>query len=299
VFTSSLYFAVSAYQKNFDDNTPHFDSVKGHANVTYITFATPTVNGLGYLYPLNFMDEIADARDQGMDTLISVGGWGYRNMFSFFPTTDLTAWAQKVKTQLDSFGAVGIDFDYEAETHAQWHAELVESNVLSILRTVLPRDQYIISLTVSASSILNTEAQALSLGMEKFNGTIPEGSMFNMSASVLTQFGDELDLLQLMSYDDGPKFDTTMAMGYAQTNYPELVHKMVMGIELGSQYGRCNAGKPPVHITSGWCTQGKAKVDLVATQVKQQGFRGVFFWSNVDDASAQTLYDDALDILQA
>jgi hypothetical protein len=75
--------------------------------------------------------------------------------------------------QLDAFGVAGIDFDYEAETHAQWQAELVDSKVLSILRTVLPREQYILSLTMAGATILNTPAQALSLGMEKVNGTIP------------------------------------------------------------------------------------------------------------------------------
>jgi hypothetical protein len=51
--------------------------------------------------------------------------------------------------------------------------------------------------------------------------------MFNMSAAVLSQFGEELDLIQLMCYDDGPLFDTTKAIGYAQQNYPTLKAKMM------------------------------------------------------------------------
>jgi hypothetical protein len=74
-----------------------------------------------------------------------------------------------------------------------------------------------------------------------------------------------------------------------------LLPSSSIGIELGAQYGRCNTAA--VHNVSGWCTQGKEQVQAVATAVKQQDFRGVFFWSNVDDGLSKALYDEAAQVL--
>jgi hypothetical protein len=84
-----IFELVAAYQKNFDDNAPHFTSIQGHANLTYITFATPTEQGLGFLQPDNYAAAVKEAREQGILTLVSVGGWSYRNMFKFFTTVNL------------------------------------------------------------------------------------------------------------------------------------------------------------------------------------------------------------------
>jgi hypothetical protein len=54
----------------------------------------------------------------------------------------------QVKATVDSFGAHGIDIDYEAESASQWDAELVRTNVIRYLRQAMPSPQYQIFLTI-------------------------------------------------------------------------------------------------------------------------------------------------------
>ena len=63
-----------------------------------------------------------------MKTLISIGGWTYRDDFSILSnmTSDqLITWALNVKETVDLFEADGIGIDYEAETQDQWENELI------------------------------------------------------------------------------------------------------------------------------------------------------------------------------
>jgi hypothetical protein len=54
----------------------------------------------------------------------------------------------QVKATVDSFGAHGIDIDYEAESASQWDAELVRTNVIRYLRLAMPSPQYQIFFTI-------------------------------------------------------------------------------------------------------------------------------------------------------
>jgi chitinase len=54
----------------------------------------------------------------------------------------------QVKATVDSFGAHGIDIDYEAEAASQWEVELVRTNVIRYLRQAMPSPQYLIYFTI-------------------------------------------------------------------------------------------------------------------------------------------------------
>lgn len=55
----------------------------------------------------------------------------------------------KVKQVVDSFGAHGIDIDYESDSIDTWNSVMVKPNVIGKLRAVMPAGKYIIKLTTT------------------------------------------------------------------------------------------------------------------------------------------------------
>lgn len=236
----------------------------------------------------------------GVRTLLALGGWTYRDDFAFltsFTPSQLSTWASQVKAWVDRFGAHGIDIDYEAETAAQWQAELVQTNVLHYLRVAMPTPTYLITLTLGGlTSVYGTPATV----QASFSPALSQAyANSGIALPTLRKNWADLDRVQLMTYDGEPNLDprvcldlTVQALVSFGMPKVEAAKKLLMGAELGSQFGGCSG------VSTGWCKQD-AKLLLMANDVVSKGYGGLFYWSNLDTTSSVALYKVTYPILHS
>lgn len=280
------------------------------ADVTYITFFQTTPNGLDCpaqspctsVWSSQHQAEVPAAvaynyatsqafQATGMRTLLALGGWSYRDDFAFLATMtpdQLRAWSQKVKTVVDKFGAHGIDIDYEAETRAQWENEMVKTNILHYLREAMPAP-YIITLTIGGLAAAYGTPQQIQAAFSPPLSTAY--SMAGVALPLIKQNWNDIDRVQLMTYDGEPNMDPRTCTKLAQEAFisfgysaKDAAQKVLMGAELGEQFGACNGNN------QGWCDQDLTDVTAMAQDVKSNNYGGLFYWSNVDADTSRTYY---------
>lgn len=232
-------------------------------------------------------------------TLLALGGWTYRDDFGFLATmttAQLTSWAVQVKAWVDRFGAHGIDIDYEAETAVQWENELVKSNVIHFLRSAMPAPQYLITFTIGGIAATYGTPQSVQAA---FNPPLSQAyANSGVALSTLKQNWNDLDRVQLMTYDGEPNLDprvcldlTVQALVSWGVAKAEAALKLLMGTELGNQYGGCTG------TSAGWCKHDD-KVVVMANDVVAKGYGGLFYWSNVDTSSSVAVYQSTYSIVR-
>lgn len=52
-------------------------------------------------------------------------------------------------------------------------------------------------------------------------------------------------------------------------------------------------------MSAGWCNQTPAMVQSVAQDVVNQGYKGIFYWSNVDTAASDSYYSTSYAMMKA
>lgn len=287
-----------------------FTPVNGYGDVAFVTFFNPVPSGLdcsgqspcttvwsssaGANVPASTVYKTAITNSYskyGVRTLLALGGWTYRDNFGFLATmssAQLSAWALQVKAWVDRFGAHGIDIDYEAETAAQWQNELVKTNALHYLRVAMPAGQYIITFTIGGlAAVIGTPAAV----QASFRPPLSQAyASSGIALSTLRVSWTDVDRVQLMTYDGEPNLDprvclnlTVQAIAGFGVAKADAAAKLLIGAELGSQYGGC-AG-----TAEGWCLQDD-KVIVMASYVVATGYGGFFYWSNLEAAGSEAIY---------
>ncbi|KNC77896.1 hypothetical protein SARC_09653 [Sphaeroforma arctica JP610] len=234
---------------------------------------------------------IAAKNTTGMRTLLAIGGWSFRDDFAFLATltaAQIRQWALNVKQTVDLFGADGVDIDYEAESSQQWEDEIVKTNMLGLLREVMPTSEgYVIMLTIAGLAGVQGPAQAVS---DFFSPSLTLTYETGKAVSTIVQNHKDLDMLQLMTYDGEPNLNPMYCMELTRQTTQRLLgegisHKIAMGVELGPQVGNCES------ITEGWCTHDMASVLQMADFVSRNKYGGIFYWSNVPVTEADEYYN--------
>ena len=103
----------------------------------------------------------------------------------------------QVKATVDSFGAFGIDIDYEAESASQWSSELVGSNVFHYLRVAMPAPQYTISFTIGGITPTFGTPQSVQAAFNPPLSTAYDNS--GVALPTIQQNWNDIDFVQLMT----------------------------------------------------------------------------------------------------
>lgn len=295
-----------------------FSELVGYADIIYVTFFEPSASGLQcaaqspctsvwdqktqqYIPAYTIYAKAIDAvSEHGIKTLLSVGGSHYSTSFSVLVNMtpeQMLRWASGVKAWVDRFHADGIDINYEAKASTEWQTELIQTRVFMYLRKVMPSPKYLITFTIGAIAaasgtpfqVQNAFSPPLQFAYETTGIALP----------TLTQFIHDIDYVQLKTYDSEPNMDPRVCMALAiqalQTMGlapKEASGKLLVGIELGEQYGLCQ------DKTTGWCDYTLPLVESVAYEVSHRGYRGLFYSTNSSDSKlALTFYSMTKDIL--
>jgi hypothetical protein len=286
-----------------------FSDIVGQADIAFVTFFRTTPAGLDCTgqSPCASVWSPADQKEvpasqiykkaiqesrasHGMKTMLSIGGWTYRDDFKFLAhmsEEQVFDWALKVKATVDEFDADGLDIDYEAETAEQWYYELVQTNVIGQLRKAMP--DKLIALTIGGiAAAYGTPAEVTAAFNPPLNTVYKNAGI---ALPVINQNYNDLDYVQLMTYDGEPNMDPRVCMDLTAKAFMSwgveaslAARKVAMGAELGGQFGACSG------VTLGWCNQNLPLVSDMADDVAANKYAGLFFWPNLNSVESAPYY---------
>jgi len=168
--------------------------------------------------------------------LLAVGGATYNN----WQNINVSAIAKVVK----DFGLDGVDVDFEvfpncnqSASHVQCQTDDQLSQIISALRIALPKPY---QLTAAAWSIG-------AYGEGTWQHAKPQGGYTGMYLNPLLKVGDQLDGLNVMSYDAGNKTTTGYDPLEAYAAYKYYFHgRIAMGVEVPPEAWGDNVTSIPV-----------------------------------------------------
>eukprot|EP00775_Hariotina_reticulata_P002730 gene2730-3027_t len=187
--------------------------IPGYVNVVVVSFAQPDCSytkgsyslvgtGLSFISDGRVVrDAIAALKAAQPNTrvLLAVGGDTYKNFASMNPTC--------IKNLVDDFGFHGVDLDYEPVAACQVSSGKVSCptdaesvSVTTTLRNALPKGQYLLSTASWHVGMYGEGACAASRPASGFTGV-------NL-AMARSAAGQQLDLINIMTYDAGNKAST-------------------------------------------------------------------------------------------
>lgn len=160
----------------------------------------------------------------------------------------------------------------------------------------MPSPQYLIFFTIGGLAAANGTPQQVQAAFSP-----PLSAAYAMSGCALPtikQHWNDIDRVQLMTYDGEANMDPRVCLALSKQAFMswgvsgvDAAKKLVMGAELGSQYGGCNG------LTTGWCYQNDKLVSM-ANDVAAKGYGGFFYWSNIDTAGSVTAYKQTYPIVR-
>lgn len=197
---------------------------------------------------------ILKKRNPGTKVLVAVGGATYTN----FKDMNAPAIARFVQ----DFGLDGVDLDYEP-TNANCvnnggtiscatDAEYINS--VKALRAALPRPLILSNAPWSVGAY----------GEGAWATAQPASPYTGVAIQMLKAVGNQLDLLNLMSYDAGPTYDPKQALNAYRHYFPK--GEIVLGVEVANEAWGGHVVTLP-------------EVETMANYVKSAGGSGMMLWS--------------------
>ncbi|PSC67018.1 chitinase [Micractinium conductrix] len=161
-------------------------------------------------------------RNPRTKVLVAVGGATY------------TAWdklnAASIKRFVDEFGLDGVDIDYEpssagcsfppAVPAVRCSIDAEFTRVVTALRSAFPAPRYLLT-----SAVWSIGAY----GQGAWVNSQPQGDHTGQSVNMLSAFGDQLDILNVMSYDAGPTYKPKEALDAYRSLFKG---RILMGVEV-------------------------------------------------------------------
>jgi chitinase len=224
--------------------------VQSPINIVYLSFADPnstytsgqnTFTNTGIQFSSNFnvvKDAISILKSKGIIVMLSVGGGSYPYT-SFNPTG--------IAALVNDLGCSGVDIDWENEANTSQFGS------------------YIASMRSALGSNLAISVAGFSVGVYgsgKYTNSQPFSNSTGMNIPGLQSNGNQVDWINLMSYDAGPTFSSTEAFDAYRTYYSGPI---LVGFEI-----------PPEawggHVTS------LDEVTTISNYIKGKN-SGIFTWS--------------------
>ncbi|KDD72533.1 hypothetical protein H632_c3224p0, partial [Helicosporidium sp. ATCC 50920] len=195
--------------------------------------------------------------------LVAVGGATYTN----WNALNANAVANFVRT----FGLDGVDIDFEPSSNScsnvngqmQCTTDAQYINIIRSLRQALPRP-YTLS-----SAVWSTGAYGQG---QWTNATPMYTTNTGMAIQPLKQAGSDLDLINVMSYDAGPYYDSRVALD-AYSSY--FSGSVLVGMEVAPEAW----GGHVISLT---------EVDTLCNYIKSKGTAGAMLWSAYKQAAPGT-----------
>lgn len=197
-------------------------------------------------------------RNPGTNVLVAVGGATYSSNFKAIN-------AQGIASFVNAFGLDGVDIDYEpaapncrmAAPKGQIVCDTDSEYIATVraLRAALPRPAII--------SLAGWSIGAYGEGA--FATVLPQGQYTGFSLNMLRAVGDQLDLVNIMSYDAGTEYSPQQALDAYQTYYPSP-GQLTLGISVPNEvWGN--------HVTS------VDQVNSLCDYVEKRNAAGIMLWS--------------------
>ncbi|KDD72609.1 hypothetical protein H632_c3129p0, partial [Helicosporidium sp. ATCC 50920] len=194
--------------------------------------------------------------------LIAVGGatyTGWRNLNG-----------AAIAKFVQAFGLDGVDVDYEPSStscglqNGQMRCSTDDEYIAAIrsIRAAVPRPYIVSTATWSVGAY----------GEGQWQNAQPISAYTGVALRPLKEAGNDLDIVNIMSYDAGNSYDPKEALD-AYTHY--FSGKVLLGLEVAPEaWGG--------HVIS------NAEVDSLAAYVKQKGTAGMMLWAAYKQAQAGT-----------